>query len=279
MPYPQSYALHALDASDEFLDGIIELDIFVAFFGDLVVGMDDRGMIPAAKAAADLGQRGVGELAAEIHGNLPGEGKVARPFLGKKIIDIDLEVGRDDLLDDLQCDLLGLIGREDILEGLGYEFGCNRLMVQGGVGNDPCKSTFKLTDICIDAARDIDHDIIRYIELFKQGLFLEDGDTCFEIRCLDISDESPFKAGTQAIFQRLDFPRRTITRENDMLIGIVQGVEGMEEFLLRMFLFREELNIIDEQYIDIAIFLAEGLRITITDGIDELIGEFFTGDV
>ena len=82
MPYPQSYALHALDASDEFLDGIIELDIFVAFFADLVVSMDDRRMVTAAETAANLGQGSIGELTAQIHGDLPRESQIARALLG-----------------------------------------------------------------------------------------------------------------------------------------------------------------------------------------------------
>lgn len=85
--------LHAFDALDKLPNGVIELAVLLPFLGDLVVGMDDRGMIPAAEAAADLGQRGVGELAAEIHGNLPGKSQIAGPLLGQQIVDIDLEVG------------------------------------------------------------------------------------------------------------------------------------------------------------------------------------------
>ena len=108
--------LHAFDALDKLLNGVIELAVLLPFLGDLVVGMDDRGMIPAAKAAADLGQRGVGELAAEIHGNLPGKSQIAGPLLGQQIVDIDLEVGGNDFLDDFQRDLLRLVGRENIFD-------------------------------------------------------------------------------------------------------------------------------------------------------------------
>ena len=64
-----------------------------------------------------------------------------------------------------------------------------------------------------------------------------------------------------------------------MLVGIMQGVEGMEELFLGMFLFRQELDIIHQQDVDIAVFLPKGLRITIADGIYEFMGEFFSGDV
>src|SRR6476619_1543415 len=38
---------------------------------DLLVGVHDRGVVAAAELLADLGQRQLGELAAEVHRDLP----------------------------------------------------------------------------------------------------------------------------------------------------------------------------------------------------------------
>ena len=52
----------------------------------------------------------------------------------------------------------------------------------------------------------------------------------------------------------------------------------MKEFFLCVFFIFKELDIIDEEYIDIAVPLTETLRIFILDGLDEFIGKIFTGD-
>ena len=64
-----------------------------------------------------------------------------------------------------------------------------------------------------------------------------------------------------------------------MFIGILQCIKCVEEFYLRLFLALQKLDIVDNQAVDIAVFLAEGLGSFVLDGIDDFIGEFFTGGV
>src|SRR4029077_17724666 len=81
------------------------------------------------------------------------------------------------------------------------------------------------------------------------------------------------------MLQLFDFARRTITGKDDLLVTVMQGVEGMEEFLLRAFLACQKLDVVDHQDIRIAIFLAELHQCAVLDGIDELIGKLLTGKV
>ena len=53
----------------------------------------------------------------------------------------------------------------------------------------------------------------------------------------------------------------------------------MEEFYLRLLLALQKLDIVDNQAVNIAVFLAEGLSCFVLDGIDDFVGEFFTGGV
>lgn len=73
--------LHLLDALDEVFDDLMKLGVLLALFGDLVVGVQDGRMVTAAEEVADLRQRGVGELAAEVHGNLRGNAMLRVRFL------------------------------------------------------------------------------------------------------------------------------------------------------------------------------------------------------
>ena len=59
----------------------------------------------------------------------------------------------------------------------------------------------------------------------------------------------------------------------------MQGVEGVEELFLRGFLSGDELDIVDQQHVGGAILLAERLCGVRADGGDQVVGEFFRGNV
>ena len=59
----------------------------------------------------------------------------------------------------------------------------------------------------------------------------------------------------------------------------MQGVEGVEELLLDTFFAFDELNVVDQQHIDIPVTAFEGDSAVITQGVDEVVGEFLGRDV
>src|ERR1019366_7773407 len=59
----------------------------------------------------------------------------------------------------------------------------------------------------------------------------------------------------------------------------MQGVERVEELLLRLLLILQELDVVDEQYVDFAVTAAETLGLAVADGVDEVVGELFRTDV
>ena len=73
----------------------------------------------------------------------------------------------------------------------------------------------------------------------------------------------------------LDFAGWTVASQHDLFAGLVQGVEGMEELLLDAFLAREELDVINQEHIGLAVALPEPDELIVLNGIDEFIGEFF----
>ena len=115
--------------------------------------------------------------------------------------------------------------------------------------------------------------------MFEGGFLPEDRYARFEVWCLDVRDESPFEARAQAVFKCLDLARMAVALQDDVFVCIVQRVERMKEFFLRVLLFGEELDIVDEQDVDVAVFLAERFGIAVSDGIDEFIRKFFARNV
>ena len=67
-----------------------------------------------------------------------------------------------------------------------------------------------------------------------------------------------------------------------MLLGAVQGIEGVEELLLSSVLSYYKLNIIDQKNVDVAVLFTKfGRRVVVfaSDGLNELVGKGLTGHI
>jgi hypothetical protein len=77
----------------------------------------------------------------------------------------------------------------------------------------------------------------------------------------------------------LDLVGGAVAGEIYLLLGLEEFVEGVEELLLDALLAGEEVDVVDEQDVDLAVALAElGERILL-DGVDELVGELLRREV
>ena len=62
-------------------------------------------------------------------------------------------------------------------------------------------------------------------------------------------------------------------RQDDLLARLVDGVEGVEELLLRPLALGDELDVVDEQHVDAPIPVAEVLHLLLADRVDEVVRE------
>src|SRR5690606_34980148 len=97
----------------------------------------------------------------------------------------------------------------------------------------------------------IDHQIV------VLRFLAQDGDAGFQIRRLDIRGQSPFKAAAQPLLQGGDILRRPVRGDHQLAVGFVEGVKSMEELFLGRFLAGDELDVVDEQDVRIAVFIAK----------------------
>ena len=72
---------------------------------------------------------------------------------------------------------------------------------------------------------------------------------------------------------------RPVGGEHDLLAVLVDGVEGVEELLLRPLLVGDELDVVDEQQVDAPVAGAEVVDAPLLDAGDELVGELLAGGV
>ena len=75
---------------------------------------------------------------------------------------------------------------------------------------------------------------------------------------------------TQAVLEAGQLVRRPVGRDHDLLAGAVQVVERVEELGLGLLALGEELDVVDEQDVDLAVALAERYALAFPDGLDEL---------
>src|SRR5690606_5352196 len=137
----------------------------------------------------------------------------------------------------------------------------------------------ELTDVRRDLRRDVLEDVVRGREPFAGSLLAEDRDAGLEVRRLDVRDEAPLEPGPQAVLEAVELLRRDVRGDDDLLVRVVQGVERVEVLLHRLFLALQELDVVDEEDVDLAVAALERASTTFTDRVDEVVRELFGVDV
>jgi hypothetical protein len=110
-------------------------------------------------------------------------------------------------------------------------------------------------------------------------LLAEDRDARLEVGRLDVGDQAPLEPVAQPVLDVVELLGRPVGGEDDLLVGVVEGVEGVEELLLGLDLALEELDVVDEQHVDVSVAALEAVLAVVADRVDELVGELLTGHV
>ena len=111
------------------------------------------------------------------------------------------------------------------------------------------------------------------------GLLAQDRDAGLEVGRLDVGDQAPLEPVAQPVLERLEPLGRPVGGEHDLLVGVVEGVEGVEELLLGLDLALQELDVVDQQHVDVAVAALEPVLPVVADRVDELVGELLAGHV
>ena len=266
------------DPGGEFLDVIEDFTSVGHLIENLLLRIHHRGVVPAERLA-DLRQGQIGQFAAEIHGDLAGLGQCPGLSGPAQFLDGGVEVFCGGGHDRGCADLHGAGVRDEVAQHDLGQGGVDRGLVQRCECRDPDQSALEFADIAFDAAGDQFEDIIGYREAVHLRFLAEDGDPGFQFGGLDVGDQAPLEPGPEPVLQGGELFWRPIRRDHDLLVRVVEGVEGMEELFLDTFLALDELNVIDQQHVDISVAPFEGDFAVVTQGVDEIVGEFFGGDV
>ena len=155
----------------------------------------------------------------------------------------------------------------------------DRLPVQAGERGDANEGTFELADVRRDLAGDELKNLRRCLKLLLGGLLAEDRDTGLEVGWLNVGRKSPGEPGAHAVFEAGQLLRRDVTGDDDLLVGGVQGVEGVEELFLSLHPALQELDVVDQQDVDVAVAALKSLGFVVADRVDEVVGELLGADI
>ena len=124
----------------------------------------------------------------------------------------------------------------------------------------------------------LDHVHVHH-DAFGLQFLLDDGGARFQVGLLQISTQTPFEARKQAVFEAHQFARRPVGGHDDLLAGLMQMVENVEEAFLCLFLARQKLHIVEHQHVHLQVKIHEALHIVVANGFNELVREFLARNV
>ena len=122
-------------------------------------------------------------------------------------------------------------------------------------------------------------DLVAQFDLQGVRFLAQDRHARFDIGRLQLRGQAPLETGNQAMFEVRDLRRRPIAREDDLLMAVEERVEGVEKFLLGALLAAEELDVVDQEQVRLAVALAEFDQVVVLDRVDEFVDEEFAREI
>ena len=236
-------------------------------------------MVTARELPADLLHAHAGDFAQDIDGHTAGGCDIGVPLGAPDVGRGDVEGAGHLAHDLLDGDGHGLGLVEDVLDGILCHTDDRLDALEHIVGVQLLDGTFQLADVVFEVVGDELGHILRQVEMEKLCLPLDDGHAGLKIWRLDVGGQAPLETGAQTLFQTLDLLGRAVGGDDDLLVGVVEGVEGVEELFLRGLLARDELDVVHQQQVGHAVLHPEVFGAAGADGGDQLVGELLTGDV
>ena len=91
-----------------------------------------------------------------------------------------------------------------------------------------------------------DEHVVGHRDLLGLCLLAQDGFARLEVGRLDVGEQAPFEPRAQPRLERLDLLGRPVARDDELLLRLVERVEGVEELFLSLFLALEKLDVVDQ---------------------------------
>ena len=209
---------------------------------------------------------------------------VVAALRGTHLFNGDAEVDGTLAHDEADGDLVVVRVGHEVLEHHLREVQVNALLVQRRPRADAHERALELTDVGGDARGHVFKHLRGDLEALGIRLLMEDRDAGLQVWRLNIHEQARGEARPHAVLEALELGRGQVRGQDDLLVGAVQRIKGMEETFDRLFLVADELDVVDEEDVEFAVAAVEGLdlgvvRLIEANRVDELVREFFGVDV
>ena len=109
------------------------------------------------------------------------------------------------------------------------------------------------------------------VDTFQLHLLAQDRDAGLEVGRLDVDGQTRLETRAKAVFEGSQRSRRTVRRDDDLLAGLVEGIERMEELLLRLLFVLQELDVVYEKHVVLTVPVLEALDAVVPQRVDEVV--------
>ena len=116
-------------------------------------------------------------------------------------------------------------------------------------------------------------------EVIDLRLLPENRDAVLEVGLRDVGDHPPLKATDEAGLEAGNFRGWAIAGEDDLPARFVHGVEGVKELFLCRFLAAEEVDVVDEEQVRLAVAATEIVHRATGNRRDDIVRELLGTDV
>ena len=147
-----------------------------------------------------------------------------------------------------------------------------------GIGKELIKCALELANICLDVLSKVFHGVALKCHASEARFGLDDRAARLKVWHLDVDCHPPFKATAQALRQGRNTVWWFVATDDNLLVGLVKGIEGVKELLLSFLAPGNKLHIVDDQYIDIAIPVRKACLFE-ADRLDKLFDKRFRAQV
>src|SRR6478609_4263609 len=131
------------------------------------------------------------------------------------------------------------------------------LPVEVAEGRDADQGALELADVRAEVRRVVLEHVVRHRHPVLDRLLAKDRDAGLEVRRLYVGQQSRLEARAHPVLEARQLARRQVAGDDDLLVRVVQRVEGVEELLLRLQLALGELDVVDEEHVDAAVAVLE----------------------
>ena len=233
---------------DQFFDLAVVFDLLLY----LLQRIDDGGVMSAAEFLADIDHGQRRDLSGDVDGDMTRVADVgALVLLRADLVSRNAEGARYLVNDAFHRDLRRHIVVQNVGNYLLRRRDGDLFVIEKILRLELFDRALELADIGFELGGDELADLVGEVDVEQLRLALDDGDARFDVGRLDVGDQILLKARAQTVGKGLDLLGRTVGGQHDLLVGVIERVEGVEEFLLHRLLAAEKLHVVHQQHIDL----------------------------